>query len=270
MFMYRERLVAGTFERVRIDLAEEVASEAAAEALARQAPSTLVVQGQDRAELDAFLDAQPYATGDLKVVVEARGAGESAGLFTAPREDVGRVVVRTVEELAPAAQAATDLLAQGGTPAELEVVLGPETLAWLLGESDAYRSLVEAERLVASLPNFEYLSAMRDVGVGPEELAALAELGLRLMNVAPCLGGERTEPAGHVELSRELLDDKGQLSVSPYVQRYITGEYYKKSVRCRGCVLNESCKGMHIQFLRAHGFGSLQPLPGSDVTLSAA
>ena len=67
-----------------------------------------------------------------------------------------------------------------------------------------------------------------------------------------------------------VLDDKGQMSVSPYVQRYITGEYYKKSVRCRGCALNATCKGMHIQFLRAHGFGSLQPIPTSDETRSAA
>ena len=57
-----------------------------------------------------------------------------------------------------------------------------------------------------------------------------------------------------------MLDDKGQMKVSPYVQRYITGEYYKKSLRCRGCAFTEQCKGMHIQFLRAHGFASLKPI----------
>jgi len=270
MFMYRERLEAGTFERLRIDLAESVAGDVAAEALARQAPSTLIVQGQDLAEVDAFLEDHGYESDDLDVVVELREAGQSEALIASLRDDVDRVVVRSEEDLAGTVEAATGLLAAGTSPAEIEVVLNAETLAWLTANPAAYQTLVEAGRIVANLPNFEYLSDIRDTGVGPEELATLASHGLRLMNVAPCLGGDRAEPGGHFELSRAMLDDKGQMMVSPYVQRYITGEYYKKSLRCRGCALTETCKGMHIQFLRAHGFASLKPIVDAGAAQSAA
>jgi len=57
-----------------------------------------------------------------------------------------------------------------------------------------------------------------------------------------------------------MLDAQGNLGVTPYVQRYIMGEYFKKSRRCDGCALVESCRGMHISFLRAFGFSSLTPL----------
>ncbi|MGB0592386.1 MAG: radical SAM protein [Myxococcota bacterium] len=270
MFMYRERLEAGTFERLRVDLAEEVDGDAAAESLARQTPSTLIVQGDTRAEVDAFLAEGTYASDDLDVVVELRGEGESAGLFSEARSDVGRVVVREASELPGTVDAAIARLASGEATPEVEVVLGAETLAWLLAETARYEPLIEAGLLVANLPNFEYLSAMRETGVGPEELAKLSALGMRLMNVARCLGGERAEPGAHFELSRAMLDNKGQMKVSPYVQRYITGEYYKKSLRCRGCAFTDHCKGMHIQFLRAHGFASLEPIPLSEDVSSAA
>lgn len=270
MFMYRSRLEAGSFERVRIDLAESVASDAAAASLAKQAPSTLVVQGKDLAEVDTFLEDHGYGTEDLAVVVELREAGQAAELVAAAREDVDRVVVRAADDLNDTVAAAAALLAAGKAAPEIEVVLSAETLAWLVANPAAYEALVAADRMVANLPNFEYLSDIRDTGVGPDELATLAELGLRLMNVAPCLGGDRAEPGAHFELSRGMLDDKGQLSVSPYVDRYVTGEYYKKSLRCRDCALTEQCKGMHIQFLRAHGFASLKPIAASDAAQSTA
>ena len=128
--------------------------------------------------------------------------------------------------------------------------------------------LVQQDRLIGRLPNFEYMSAVTENGIGPTELDALREAGLRLMNVAACLGGDKAEAGGHRELSRDLLDAKGHMKVTPYVQRYIEGEYYKKSHRCRGCALTSSCQGMHIQFLRAHGFASLSPIPGDGASIA--
>ena len=270
MFMYRERLEAGTFERLRIDLAEEVAGDKAAEVLNRQRPGTLIVQGDDIAEVASFLNEGVHAHDGLDVVVELREKGASAAYLEAPLEGVSRMVVRGAEELEASVDAAVRRLSGGESAPEIEVVLGAETYAWLIDQKERCQPLIDAELVVARLPNFEYLSDMRETGVGPEELSTLRELGLRLMNVTRCLGGERVEPGGHFELSREMVDDKGHMKVSPYVQRYITGEYYKKSLRCRSCVVASSCKGMHIQFLRAHGFASLQPITESDELSSAA
>ena len=270
MFLYRERLEAGTFERLRIDLAEEVEGEKAAAALDRQKPQTLIVQGKDRTEVDTFLDEGTHARPGLDVVVELRGEGESAAFMGDARSDVGRLVVSEAGELEATVDAACERILSKAAPIELEVVLGAETLAWLTEEHERCQPLIEAGLIVASLPNFEYLSAIRETGVGPKELGELGELGYRLMNVAQCLGGDRVEPGAHFELSRGMIDDKGQMKVSPYVQRYITGEYYKKSIRCRGCVFTSQCKGMHIQFLRAHGFASLKPVQEADELSSAA
>ena len=116
------------------------------------------------------------------------------------------------------------------------------------------------ELLLAELANFEYMSAVKANGVGPDALMKLRDNGLRLVNVPACLGGSRVEEGAHYELSRDLVDAQGNLGVTPYVQRYIEGEYYKKSLRCKGCALYETCRGMHISYLRAHGFGVLKPI----------
>ena len=38
--------------------------------------------------------------------------------------------------------------------------------------------------------------------------------------------------------------------------------YYAKSLRCTACPVSGSCRGQHLQSLRAHGFAQLQPLEG--------
>lgn len=264
MFMYRERLGAGTFERVRVDLAQPVASDTAAAVLDSQRPRVLHVQGADAAAVRAYVADNPYrAVEGLDVVVEARDEPEAAAELVAD-SGYARVRVTTVEGLAAATAALAarmDAQASEDELPEIEVRLSTETAAWLLAERERLDALVAAGRIVGHLPNFEYVSEVRDNGVEPPVLDALAQAGYRLMNVTACLGGARTEPGAHFEIAREMLDEHGKMKVSPYVQRYIMGEYYKKSVRCRGCALDASCRGMHIQYLRAHGFRALQPIP---------
>ena len=137
--------------------------------------------------------------------------------------------------------------------AMVEALLGPDL-----------EDLIAAGLVIGRLPTFEYLSAVKENNVTPEALERLEVAGVRLMNVAPCIGGERSEVGPHDEISRDMIDARGHMMVTPYVQRYIVGEYYKKSVRCRGCALTDTCRGMHIQFLRAYGFAVLRPLEQSE------
>jgi molybdenum cofactor biosynthesis enzyme MoaA len=265
MFQYRERLGAGSFERVRIELGQAPASPAAAAVLDAQRPRVLHVRGADVQSVRDYLATGPYADVEgLEVVVESEDEATSAAELVAER-DLGRVRVTTVAGLEAAATALAARLASGaatgGLP-EVEVRLSSETAAWLLEHRERVDGLIRGGHIVGHLPNFEYVSEVRDNGVEPAVLAALGEAGYRLMNVTPCLGGARTEAGAHYEISREMLDEHGKMKVSPYVQRYIMGEYYKKSVRCRGCTFDAECKGMHIQYLRSHGFRALQPIAG--------
>lgn len=264
MFDYRHRLYEFEFERLRLDLDEPVASEAAASLLDKQRPQVVHLQTPDVAGLDSWLETQPYASVEPAPAVTAEvRAEESVGelLDVGNSRGLGRVRVTTVAGLEAVAAAATDNAGVADNGLEIEVSLGPETTPWLVEHSATKLAAhVAAGALVGRLPNFEYLSEIRDNGCGPEELATLAAIGLRLMNVARCLGGERVEAGAHYELSRDMLDAAGHMKVTPYVQRYITDEYYKKSVRCRGCAFDDVCKGMHLQFLRAYGFAVLQPI----------
>ena len=261
MFAYRERLTSGSFERVRIDLESEVASDEAAMRLDGQRPQVLHVQGSSVDALDTYLGEHPYRqVPELKVQAEVHGDTGAEAL--AERDDLDRVIVTTLDGLRAAAAALGARHADGAEPGELphiEVRLDAEISQGMVDDA-ALHPLIEAGLIVGRLPTFEYLSEVEKNGVNPETLTALRDLGVRLMNVAPCLGGDRAEEGPHYELSRDMIDDRGHMMVSPYVQRYIVGEYYKKSVRCRGCALTERCRGMHIQFLRAHGFAVLQPI----------
>jgi molybdenum cofactor biosynthesis enzyme MoaA len=263
MFAYRDRLTSGTFDRVRLDLNQEVAGEVAAERLDGQRPGVLHVQGGTADEVGAYLADHPY--GDVTgMEITAEIHGDDGVETLVGRDDVSRVAVTTVAGLSAASSALASRLSDGEEPDALhpiEVRLDAEVAAAMLGEGD-HRDLIEAGLLIGRLPTFEYLSECKENGTTPELLADLRAAGVRLMNVAPCLGGENAEAGPHYELSRDMIDEKGHMMVSPYVQRYIVGEYYKKSVRCRDCALNDSCRGMHIQFLRAHGFAILEPIPG--------
>lgn len=261
MFAYRDRLTSGSFERVRVDLEAEVASEEAAARLDGQRPQVLHVQGSSVGAVDDYLKAHPYQqVAGLKVQAEVHG-DEAAGDLVG-RDGLDRVIVTTSAGLVAAGEALSARLEAGdsvdGLP-HIEVRLDA-AVSQSLQDEEALHPLIAAGLVVGRLPTFEYLSEVEENGVSPEVLAGLRELGVRLMNVAPCLGGERSEEGPHYELSRDMIDDRGHMMVSPYVQRYIVGEYYKKSVRCRGCALTERCRGMHIQFLRAHGFAVLQPI----------
>ncbi len=40
---------------------------------------------------------------------------------------------------------------------------------------------------------------------------------------------------------------------------YILEHYRTKSLRCRGCVHDAGCRGLHINHVRARGYAAMQP-----------
>jgi MoaA/NifB/PqqE/SkfB family radical SAM enzyme len=255
MFEYRQMLVDGTFKRVRFDLQEEELSQRASLVLASQKPKILHVQGESAEGIREWMSAHPFQSQEaLRVHVEPR-IDSDVNEFVED-SSIHRVLVTSADK-------AIELM---GTPPSsksgpaLEVTLTKQISDWMLDNVAETETWREAKRLVLHLPSFEYMSGVQENGVGPAELKALGEAGYVLMNVTQCLGGSEAQEGVRDELSNEMLDAQGNLGVTPYVQRYIMGEYFKKSRRCDGCALVESCRGMHISFLRAFGFSSLTPL----------
>ncbi len=263
MFDYAERLAAGRFDRLRLDLEAWPPSDAAREALERQAPEELHVRAGGADAIGAFLGGHAWKAVDgLRIEAEVEDDRDAGALVDL--EGLSRVVTTSRAGLEAAAARLGERLASGEEPdalPDVEVVLDGTIASWSLAGPAPLRAPLAARKLVGTLANFEYQSEVVDCAIGPDLLAGLAKAGLRLRNVPACIADEGSEPGQHAEITPELLDDKGRMQVTPYVQRYIMGEYYKKSVRCRACALDGACRGMHIQYLRTHGFRVLAPIP---------
>ncbi|MCZ7680103.1 MAG: hypothetical protein M5U28_15595 [Sandaracinaceae bacterium] len=48
-----------------------------------------------------------------------------------------------------------------------------------------------------------------------------------------------------------------------YARRYILEGYRSKSLRCRSCVHDAACDGLHINQVRAHGYAWMRPVPAA-------
>jgi MoaA/NifB/PqqE/SkfB family radical SAM enzyme len=156
-----------------------------------------------------------------------------------------RVVVRTV----------ADAEAMLALPREFEVCveLSKQVEPWLLALESA------PARLALRQPTHERLteSAERDID--------LTEFFRRFTHVVPvddvpsCVIGR---PARRLRetLDTGMMTPQGKLEIFRYIKRYILDRYWSKSLRCKTCVYERDCRGMHISYIRAHGFGLMKPV----------
>lgn len=77
----------------------------------------------------------------------------------------------------------------------------------------------------------------------------------KLLNVPRCIRDTNNE--WEYEWNNDLRAEK---SVDDYTKNYILNLYRKKSIRCKSCKYNDSCQGIHINFIRSYGFKLLQPV----------
>jgi hypothetical protein len=57
-----------------------------------------------------------------------------------------------------------------------------------------------------------------------------------------------------------MMAPEGGLEIFRYARRYIQEHYRARSLRCKPCVHHDRCEGMHINYIRAHGYGVMQPV----------
>ncbi|HIN85923.1 MAG TPA: radical SAM protein [Myxococcales bacterium] len=58
---------------------------------------------------------------------------------------------------------------------------------------------------------------------------------------------------------------KGVMDLFGYAGHYISEHYYTKSIRCRDCRVFDQCEGMHINYVRARGYATMQPLAADSL-----
>ncbi len=57
-----------------------------------------------------------------------------------------------------------------------------------------------------------------------------------------------------------MMTPDARLEIFRYARRYILEGYLTKSLRCRDCVHTATCEGMHVSYVRAHGYAVMEPV----------
>ncbi len=114
-------------------------------------------------------------------------------------------------------------------------------------------------RLALEQPNYDRVTDQlrQDVELR-ETLASLPE-NIPLENIPACLSG-REPRAVSKRLDAGMLGADARVDMGKYTQRYIADRYYTKSRRCSECKHDATCDGVHINFVRAHGYKELLPI----------
>jgi hypothetical protein len=182
--------------------------------------------------------------------------GTVAGLFEALSPDgalhgrrIRRVRTRSADE-------ARALLAHAGD-FEVTVALTRETAPWLLSLTDF------PARLALYQPTYERLTENGAHDVDLREFFAAFPHAVPVEGVPACVTG-RAPRAREETLDTTMLLPEGRLEIFHYAKRYILDHYRTKSLRCKGCSHAASCDGMHINYVRAHGYTVMQPVAAAD------
>jgi pyruvate-formate lyase-activating enzyme len=260
MLPYREALEGRTFPTVKLDTQHVWPGSAAREKFESQQPERVWLTARSAEDAAVAVAANPFD--DAAVTVELDVGADPAPLVEGG--EVQRFVVKTVED------ARRYLVGKDALPApiEVEVMLTRDLAVWLLARSATLRAW--QGRLIGTLPDHQYLSESVESDPSPQVLRKLASAGIKLKNVPKCVAGAEVEPHDHGLLDAALLDASGNLDLDGYVHHYIEHEYYKKSLRCVRCAEQDRCHGLHINYLRNHGFKILTPLDEAGLPVENA
>jgi MoaA/NifB/PqqE/SkfB family radical SAM enzyme len=154
--------------------------------------------------------------------------------------------------VAPTPAQAVALLGIAGA-FEVVVALERDTAAWLLSLDAA------PGRLAIRQPTHERRTDAAAHDVDLQEFFADFRHEVPVEGVPLCvLGRAPRQPPPTVDLA--MLDAEGRPEIFRFTKRFITDHYFTKSVRCRECVHDLRCDGIHVNYVRARGYGLLAPV----------
>jgi hypothetical protein len=115
----------------------------------------------------------------------------------------------------------------------------------------------QAHRLVIEQPTYDRLTDASQFDIDLTQW--VLGYSVRMRGIAPCLGGgepQRPQPL----LDAGILRSDGSLDPQLLTAYFVKDRFFSKSLRCKRCHWNEDCLGMHLNWLRAHGFAALNPI----------
>ncbi|WAS89837.1 radical SAM protein [Nannocystis punicea] len=209
---------------------------AAAEALAAGFPDVL--------ELELEL-ADPTA-----LLARLSDMSSTPGLEGQPILLASKRLTRVVVADPTAAAALLDL----ALDLDVVLLLSRPAEAWLLGLGHA------PARLVLRQPARERLTESAELDLDLPAFFAAFRLPVPVEAVPACVLGRSPRERPPVFDAAQLGPDGG-LEIFRYARRFIDDGFHVKSLRCKTCSFDHVCKGMHINYVRAHGFAAMRPVP---------
>lgn len=119
-------------------------------------------------------------------------------------------------------------------------------------------------RLVLRQPNYDRVTDNHDNDVSFTEFFSklrerFSDATIRTENIPKCLSGCSNEKRLQ-QLDGGMLASDARIDMGKYAQRYVADGFYTKSLRCKTCSENSNCPGVHINWVRAHGYSVLDPI----------
>ena len=173
-------------------------------------------------------------------------------VWMSKRQDVQWTITRVI--VRKQAQA-TALLALPGT-FEVAVALTRDNERWLLACLEAGEV---PPRLALFQPTYERMSEAQAYDIDLRPFFARFTADVPVEGVPACVLG-RTPREPPKTLDSAMMLPSGQLEIFRYIQRYIVDRYKARSLRCKPCLHASRCDGMHINYIRAHGYELMQPV----------
>ncbi|MEZ4301528.1 MAG: radical SAM protein [Polyangiaceae bacterium] len=168
--------------------------------------------------------------------------GEGGSLF-------GKALVRCTTGDAKAARALLDL----PFDFEVAVLLTRQTAPFV-------ESLAPAPgRLVIVQPNYDRVTDALANDVDAAGFFGRYGEPAPVENVPPCIAGERARRSLRV-LDVAMLGVDGRVDMRSYTKRFVEDGFYTKALRCKDCVHDATCRGVHVNWVRAHSFAALSPI----------
>ncbi|MCB9593121.1 MAG: radical SAM protein [Sandaracinaceae bacterium] len=137
-------------------------------------------------------------------------------------------------------------------PFEVLVDLGVATMAWLDANPPS-------PRLAIRQPTYERLTEASEQDVDAPAFFARYAKDVPVEGLPACVIGRAPRIPART-LDTAMMRPDGQLEIFRYTRRYILDGYRSKSLRCRACVHDAECAGLHINQVRAHGYRWLAPI----------
>lgn len=216
----------------------------------RAGARTLCLVGRELAALESAAARFPTTTELELELKDIEGLLRELG----PEDRLwGKRLVRVV--VPDAAQAEALLSADARFEVVLELARRNE--AWLLGLETA------PDRLTLRQPTHERMTTSTEHDIDLPAFFSLFSLDVPVEEVPACIVGRRHRRRPAV-LDTAMMTPEGRLEIFRFTRRYILDRYWVKSLRCKSCVHASDCRGMHVNYIRAHGFACMQPVQQND------